>query len=99
MAPRTVDRPDLGRRAATTDGGCRFQGFEHRLRNLTDNLADFVGSPGMDEDLLKRIGAFREQGNSAAHSIELDLDAASVKSDLGDLEHLAKVLVRVFQSL
>lgn len=80
-------------------GKRRFQGFEALLKNLSDNLPDFVGSPGLDDALLKRISAFRQQGNAAAHSIELTLDPGQVKSDLAEVEHLAKVLIRVFQSL
>jgi hypothetical protein len=78
-------------------GKRRFQGFELLLRNLSDNLGDFVGSPGLDLPLLKRVDTFREQGNSSAHSMELTLDPAIAKSELVELEHIAKVSIRVLQ--
>lgn len=80
-------------------GKRRFLGFEVLLKNLSDSLPDFVGSPGLDDALLRRVSAFREQGNAAAHSIELTLDPVRVKSELTEIAHLAKVLIRVFQSL
>ncbi len=80
-------------------GRRRFQGFEILLKNVSDNLGDFAGSPGLDSNLLKRVNDFREQGNSSAHSIELTHDPAQVSGELKELEHVVKVLVRVLQSI
>jgi len=82
----------------TTKG--RFQGFETLIRNTESSLPDFTGGPTeFNASLLRRINAFRRQGNSSAHSIELRLDKDTVRRELDELSFLIPVLVRVWTSV
>lgn len=79
----------------------RFQGFEILLKNLSDKLdaGDFKGiSDAFDRDLLRRVNEFREQGNSSAHSIELDLRREDIKQKGEEISFLIKVLLKVFEN-
>lgn len=83
---------DTGRR--------RFLGFEALLRNVHDRIGDFASaSPAFDEGFLKKIDEFREQGNSSAHTIELNLGRQDMQEDSKDLEYIVKVLVKVLDSV
>ena len=65
---------DTGRR--------RFHGFEHLLKNLDDRIDDFDGiSPAFDSKFLSNVNKFREQGNSSAHTIELNLEKDNIEKD------------------
>lgn len=82
-------------------GRRRFQGFEILLKNLSDKLdeGDFDGvSSAFDKDLLRRVNNFREQGNSSAHSIELDLRREDIRDKKDELGFLIKVLLKVLES-
>ncbi len=83
---------DTGRR--------RFLGFEALLKNLHDRIGDFAAaSPVFDEAFLKKIDEFREQGNSSAHTIEMNLRREDLEKDSKDLEYIIKVLVKVLDSV
>jgi len=70
------------------------------LKNLHDRIDDFTGiSPVFNSDFLKKINKFREQGNSSAHTLELNLDKEELKKDAKDLEYIIKVLVKVLNSI
>lgn len=83
---------DVGRR--------RFHGFEQLLRNLDERIDDFIGiSQAFDSSFLSKVNRFREQGNSSAHTIELNLEINDIENDGSDLEFIIKVLIKVFDSI
>lgn len=83
---------DTGRR--------RFHGFEHLLKNLDERIDDFDGiSPAFDSKFLHSVNKLREQGNSSAHTIELNLEKDDIEKDGNDLEFIVKLLVKVFDSI
>lgn len=77
----------------------KCHGFEVLLKNLHDRIDDFIGiSPAFNDDFLKKINKFREQGNSSAHTIELNLDKEELEKDAKDLEYIIKLLVKVLKA-
>lgn len=78
----------------------RFHGFEHLLKNLDERIDDFDGiSPAFDSKFLSDVNKFREQGNSSAHTIELNLEKDDMEKDGKNFEFIVKVLVKVFESI
>jgi len=51
------------------------------------------------EASLKKIDEFREQGNSSAHTIELNFKKNDLEQDSQDIEYIIKVLVKVLDSI
>ena len=56
-------------------------------------------SPAFNADFLRKVNKFREQGNSSAHTIELNLDKEELEKDAKDLEYTIKLLVKVSNSI
>jgi len=78
----------------------RFHGFEHLLKNLDERIDDFDGiSPVFNSKFLSDVNKFRDQGNSSAHTIELNLDKDDIENDGKDFEFIIKLLVKVFESI
>lgn len=78
----------------------RFHGFEVLLKNLHDRIDDFIAiSPEFNDEFLKKINIYREQGNSSAHTIELSIDKGDLEKDGKDLEYIIKLLVKVLNSI
>jgi len=78
----------------------RFNNFEVLLKNLQEKIDDFIViSSAFDADFLKKVNRFREQGNSSAHTIELNLSREKLEKDAKDLEYIIKLLVKVYNAL
>ena len=78
----------------------RFNGFNTLLCNISERIDYFKAvSTAFDKDFLKLVNNFRAQGNSSAHTIELNLDRNQIKTQGGELEYVIKVLVKVYQSI
>lgn len=76
----------------------RFHSFSILLKTLKDNLSDFSAISSIDTDLIREINQFRVQGNSHAHTLELDLN--NVKNQLdsskNDINFLIKKMIRAY---
>lgn len=70
-----------------------FHNFSILLENARNRTGDFVHvKDSFNEDLLKQINDFREQGNSAAHNINLDIQ--KVKSELDTNRHKLNFIIK-----
>ncbi|MEM3697095.1 MAG: hypothetical protein QXQ94_06300 [Candidatus Bathyarchaeia archaeon] len=79
-----------------------FHDFSVLLDNVSKNIRDFIYvRDSFNEDLIKRIDGFREQGNASAHNINLNTE--SVRSELdksrGELNFIVKSLFRTIDNL
>nr|CBH37279.1 hypothetical protein BSM_07560 [uncultured archaeon] len=67
---------------------------------IHDRIDDFMGiSPAFNTDFLRKVNKLREQGNSSAHTIELNSDKEELENDAKDLEYTIKLLVKVSNSI
>lgn len=78
----------------------RHHSFNVLLKNFEENLDQFHPSmPSLDHEFINKLNKFREVGNSAAHTLELDVRREDLKGQKDDLEFLTKCLVRLFNNI
>jgi hypothetical protein len=79
-----------------------FHDFSTLLENANTRIKDFahVKDP-FDENLLKKINSYREQGNSSAHNISLDNQAilSGLDNSRSELNFIVKSLFRTISLL
>jgi hypothetical protein len=63
------------------------------LKNLSDRKSDFNCYTSNLDEILTKIDKFREKGNSAAHSIEVDITMVQIESTKEDINYLISSLV------
>lgn len=80
----------------------RFHDFSILLETAHNKIGDFIHvKDSFNEDLLKQINDFREQGNSSAHNINLDIQAVRLELDASRnrLNFIVKSLFRTISNL
>ena len=78
----------------------RFHDFSILLRNLDSRKADFhYVAPNLDSSIMRSINQYRESGNSAAHSIDVNLTVEQVSQDKDNINYLVQYLLRILQRL
>jgi hypothetical protein len=80
----------------------RLQDFSILLENISQNQEDFVHvRDSFNEDLIRRINNFREQGNSSAHNINLNIQTVGLELDRNrsELNFIVKSLFRTIDNL
>jgi len=76
-----------------------FKDFKTLIKNFEDNISEFQKIiPEIDSDFTKALGRFREQGNSAAHTLEIQLKEKDLEENKEELELVIKTLVRLFKN-
>jgi hypothetical protein len=77
----------------------RFYTFSKLLKNLSDRKSDFSQYTSNLDEILTKIDKFREKGNSAAHSIEVDITIFQIESTKEDMNYLVSRLVSLRERL
>lgn len=80
----------------------RFHDFSRLLETARNNIQDFVHvKDSFNENLIRQINDFREQGNSSAHNINLDIKTVGLELDTSrnKLNFIAKSLFRTIGNL
>lgn len=80
----------------------RFLDFSILLDNVSQNLKDFTHvKDSFNENLIERINNYRDQGNSSAHNINLDIQSVGSELDKNrtDLNFIVKSLFRTWVNL
>lgn len=76
----------------------RFHDFGQLLVSLEGCLAELHPvSSSFNRALVRRLDAFRETGNSRAHSIEVQTSQNDVDEARGELENLTRLLLRAYE--
>lgn len=84
----------------TTKG--RFRDFSLLIETSQANMGDFLSvKESFNKGLLNKINDFREQGNSSAHSINLDITEIKMELDKNrsDINFIVKSLFRTIDNL
>jgi len=77
----------------------RFHDFSILLQNLDSHKADFhYIAPNLDS-CIRSINQYRETGNSAAHSIDVNLTVEQISQDKDNINYLVQYLLRILQHL
>lgn len=78
----------------------RFKNFSTLINSFEDNLDDFQHlSGGLDDDFIDELNAFRQDANSGAHSIEINITESKMGEYREQAQHASQVLFRVRQNL
>lgn len=78
----------------------RFHGFNVLVKNINERIKDFkIIVPSLNHDFINELNKFRESGNSASHSLEIDVNEDDLMTEKDDLEQLIKTLVRIFNNI
>lgn len=78
----------------------RFHDFSILLQNLDSHKADFhYIAPNLDSSIIRSINQYRETGNSAAHSIDVNLTVEQISQDKDNINYLVQYLLRILQCL
>lgn len=78
----------------------RFHGFNTLLKNLDNKKTDFHSiSPNLDKSFIKSINKYRETGNSAAHSIDVNLSIESFSQNKDEINHIVHFLLRILKNI
>jgi hypothetical protein len=77
----------------------RFNNFSLLLKTLSEKEADFRHISSDINNLISKINRFRENGNAAAHSIDIDITIDQIESMKADINYLAKQLISIRQKL
>ncbi|KKG10437.1 hypothetical protein [Methanosarcina sp. 2.H.A.1B.4] len=78
----------------------RFQDFSVLLRNLDSCKQDFKHvSSSFNDDLMRKIKKYKESGNSAAHSIDVNLTNDYFLSNKEEINYIINILIRVCKNL
>jgi len=78
----------------------RFKNFSSLINSFEDNLDDFQHlSGGLDDDFIDELDAFRQDANSGAHSIEINITESEMGEYREQAQHASQVLFRVRQNL
>lgn len=78
----------------------RFHSFNVLVRNFRDHLSEFRPvMPSIDSDFVRKLNDFREEGNSAAHTLEAQVTESELVARKDDLEVVVKTLVRLYKNI
>ena len=78
----------------------RFHSFNVLLRNFEDNLDSFkTVTPSIDSDFVKKLNTYREAGNSAAHTLEVETRRSDLHAKREELQFIVKALVRLYNNI
>jgi len=78
----------------------RFHGFNVLLKNFRDRLNEFKPViPTLDLKFIDKLNSFREEGNSAAHTLELEISEAELEAKKDELQFVVKTLVRLYRNI
>lgn len=78
----------------------RFHSFNVLLRNFEGNLDSFkTVMPSIDSDFVKKLNTYREAGNSAAHTLEVETRKSDLDAKREELEFIVKALVRLYNNI
>ena len=78
----------------------RFHGFNVLLKNFRENLNEFKPvMPTLDRKFVDRLNGFREAGNSAAHTLELEVKEAELEARKDELQFVVRTLVRLYKNI
>jgi len=78
----------------------RFHDFSILLQNLDSHKADFhYIAPNLDSSIIRSTNQYRETGNSAAHSIDVNLTVEQISQDKHNINYLVQYLLRILQRL
>ena len=76
-----------------------FKDFKTLIKNFEDKISEFQKIvPEIDSGFIKALDRFREQGNSAAHTLEIQLKEKDLEENKEELEVVIKTLVRLFHN-
>ncbi len=76
-----------------------FKEFRTLITNFESKLSDFQTIiPSLDAQFIESLNSFREQGNSAAHALEIRVTQKELLDNKGTLEFITKTLVRLFNN-
>ena len=76
-----------------------FKEFRTLITNFESKLSDFQTIiPTLDAQFIRSLNSFREQGNSAAHALEIRVTQKELLDNKGTLEFITKTLVRLFNN-
>jgi hypothetical protein len=76
-----------------------FREFKTLINNFENNLGEFQKIvPTLDSKFVKMLHSLREQGNSAAHTLEVQLTQKELIQNKESLEFAIKTLVRLFNN-
>ncbi len=77
-----------------------FLDFSALLKNLDVKIGDFVGiTPVFNSNFIKKINQYREHGNSAAHTLEIQIEKQAIDADAKNLEYLINILIKVLSNI
>jgi len=78
----------------------RHHSFNVLLKNFVEGLDDFkIIIPSLDYSFINKINKFRETGNSAAHTLEINIKKEEIDKDKKDLEFVVKTLIRLYKNI
>lgn len=78
----------------------RFRGLNVLIKNFEDNLDSFkTVMPSIDSDFVKKLNTYREAGNSAAHTLEVETRKSDLDAKREALEFIVKALVRLYNNI
>lgn len=78
----------------------RFRSFNELLKNFEERLNDFRPIiPHLDTNFIKKVNIFREAGNSAVHTLELNIRKDELDKYRNDLEYTVKTLIRLYNNI
>jgi hypothetical protein len=74
----------------------RFRNFNELVKVFKERLNDFkLIVPSLDGKFIEKLNKFREVGNAAAHTLELNVSKKWLDENRDDLEFVTKILIRV----
>lgn len=78
----------------------KHHSFNVLLKNFAARLGDFkIAMPSLDHEFINKVSKFRESGNSAAHTLEIDIKRKEVDQNRDDLEFVVKTLIRLYKNV
>ena len=78
----------------------RFHSFNVLIKNFENNLKEFkIIIPSLDSGFVKKLNEYREQGNSAAHTLEIEINKQVLETKKEELEFIIRTLVRLYNNI
>jgi len=78
----------------------KFHNFNVLLKNFEEKLNEFkIIIPSLAKDFVAKLDHYRERGNSAAHTLEIELKGDNLEKEKEELEFLIKTLVRLYKNI
>lgn len=78
----------------------RFHDFAVLLKNLNSKRVDFnYITSSLDDSFIRDLNRYRETGNSAAHSIDVNLTTEQLRGDKEKVNYIIRLLLRILQNI